>query len=327
MATASGCLLGQVQEPGEGNQSATGQHLFWWGMSIINFAQFTGQLVAQSDETGREEIFLAFIEIFNLVVALVALYFAIRILPVISRDARKRSWLFLSLAVITFAVAEIIGALKEIGNFDLEFFYESTEAVFTILLAMGFYYLFTTDYRETLKLRSESTTDELTRLYSPSFFDTYLQKRITSVKKEGAQLSIMFLGIDDLEAYKEKYGRQETDYVLKKVADIIQEEMRDEDSRGEEVACRYGSEYFTLLLGFDFNAAGRIAERLRYSIKMGCSTFTDPKLKTSLTTSIGLASYGRDADSDSELMEIAEARMHEAEKRGKNRVYIGDDGS
>lgn len=291
---------------------------------IAAFTFYPSQFLALTSGASREEILLAFIEAFNFIVAVVALYFAVRILPAISRDARKRSWLFLSLAVIMFALAETIGVIKEIANVDLEVFYDITESVFTVLLATGFYYLFTTEFKEMINLRHQTTTDQLTSLYSPAFFDAYLQKRVASVSGEDAQLSVLFLSVDDFEEYRARHGRLEAEYVLKKVAAIIQEETREEGEKGDEVACRYGAERFTLLLGAGFGAAGNIAERLRYSIKMECSTFSDLRMKQNVTTSIGLASYGRDAVIDTELIAIAETRMVEAVRQGKNRVFAGE---
>jgi len=47
-------------------------------------------------------------------------------------------------------------------------------------------------------------------------------------------------------------------------------------------------------------------------------------MKKSVTVSIGLATFGRDADSAEKLVKIADARMYEAKRRGKNQVFTGD---
>lgn len=59
-------------------------------------------------------------------------------------------------------------------------------------------------------------------------------------------------------------------------------------------------------------------------VKERCSTFVDPNVKRSVTVSVGLASFERNADAGDKLVKIADARMHEANRRGKNRVYTGD---
>lgn len=288
-------------------------------MTIV-FSTFATIVAQAGEEAGEEvEIFETFIEFFNLIVAFVALYFAIRILPSISRDVRKRSWLFLSLAAISFGFAEIVGVLKYQGVLEVEALYEVTEMVFVIMFAIGFYYLYTAEHKETLKLRRQSTTDDLTSLYTHGFFQTYLVNKVSNLRSDGTKLTVVFLDIDDFKQYNDQFGHQEGDYVLQKVAQTITQE-----ARGEDIASRYGGEEFTLILGCDFDTACRVAERLRSSIEARCSTFADPNMKRSVTVSVGLATFEHDADAGDKLIKIADARMYEAKKRGKNQVYTGD---
>lgn len=281
-----------------------------------------GHIIALTDgNTGGEELFPAVLEAFNLAVAMVAFYFAIRVLPSISKDVRKRSYLFLVLAAITFAIAEIIGTLNELAKISIDGLYEGVEAVFVILFAAGFYFMFTSEHREALKLRRQSTTDDLTSLYTHGFFQTYLVNKVSSLKSDGTELTILFLDIDDFKEYNDKFGHQEGDYVLQKVAQTIQHE-----ARGEDVASRYGGEEFTLILGCNFETACRVAERLRSSIEERCSTFADPSMRRSVTVSIGLASFGRDSEHADKLVHIADVRMYKAKRLGKNQVYAGEIG-
>ena len=288
-------------------------------MHVLNS---TFGLLADSASAGGaagDETFEALIEFFNLFVALIALYFAIRILPSISHDVRKRSWLFLSLAAITFGIAEIIGVLSALDIINIEALYELTQGVFAIFFAVGFYYLYTTEHKEALKLKRQSTTDDLTSLYTHGFFQTYLVNKVSNLRTAGTNLTILFLDIDDFKQYNDEYGHQEGDYVLQKVAQTITQE-----ARGEDIASRYGGEEFTLILGCDFEVAKRVAERLRASIEERCSTFSDTNIKRNVTVSVGLATFGRDADAGDRLVRIADARMYKAKQLGKNQVYTGD---
>ncbi|MHB1325127.1 MAG: GGDEF domain-containing protein [Thermoleophilia bacterium] len=270
-------------------------------------------------EAGKEEVIVVALEVFNLIVAMVAFYFAVRILPSISRYVRKRSWLFLSLAAISFGIAEIIGVLKELGIISVRGLYELTESVFVVMFAVGFYYLYTSEHKETIKLKWQSTTDDLTNLYTHGFFQTYLVNKVSNLKTDGNNLTVVFLDIDDFKQYNDQFGHQEGDYILQKVAQTITQE-----ARGEDIASRYGGEEFTLILGCDFETACRVAERLRSSVEERCSTFADPNIRRSVTVSVGLASFERDADAGDKLVKIADARMYEAKRRGKNQVYTGD---
>ncbi|MFA6001372.1 MAG: GGDEF domain-containing protein [Thermoleophilia bacterium] len=280
-------------------------------------------VVAQASEEAAggegEEIFGVIFEFSSLVLALIAFYFAVRILPSIGRDVRKRSWLFLSLAAISFGIAMTVSMMNELGAIKLPVVYEATEFVFVLMFAIGFYYLFTTEHKETLKLKRQSTTDDLTSLYTHGFFQTYLVNKVSNLKTDGTNLTVLFLDIDDFKQYNDQFGHQEGDYVLQKVAQTITQE-----ARGEDIASRYGGEEFTLILGCNFDTACGVAERLRSSIEERCSTFADPNIRRSVTVCVGIATFGHDADSGDKLVQIADARMYQAKKRGKNQVYTGD---
>jgi diguanylate cyclase (GGDEF)-like protein len=252
--------------------------------------------------------------------ALIALYFAIRILPSIGKDVRKRSWMFLCLAAIAFGASMAISVLSEREAFAaLHDLYEVLEFAFVIFLAIGFYYLYTSEHKETIKLKHQSTTDDLTNLFTHGFFQTYLVNKVSNLRSDGTELTVLFADIDDFKQYNDKFGHQEGDYVLQKVAEVITGE-----ARGEDLASRYGGEEFTLLLGCDFDTAATVAERLRMSIADRCSKLADPEMKRDVTVSIGIASYGHDSTEADKLVKIADSRMYMAKARGKNQVYTGD---
>jgi diguanylate cyclase (GGDEF)-like protein len=252
--------------------------------------------------------------------ALIALYFAIRILPSIGKDVRKRSWMFLCLAAIAFGASMAISFLSDFEALAaLHDLYEVLEFGFVIFLAIGFYYLYTSEHKETIKLKHQSTTDDLTNLFTHGFFQTYLVNKVSNLRSDGTELTVLFADIDDFKQYNDKFGHQEGDYVLQKVAEVITGE-----ARGEDLASRYGGEEFTLLLGCDFDTAATVAERLRMSIADRCSKLADPEMKRDVTVSIGIASYGHDSTEADKLVKIADSRMYMAKARGKNQVYTGD---
>lgn len=258
-------------------------------------------------------------EFASLIIALVALYFAIRILPSIGKDIRKRSWLFLCLASIAFGASMAISFLSDVAVPALHDVYELLEFIFVIFLAIGFYFLYNSEHRETIKLKHQSTTDDLTNLFTHGFFQTYLVNKVSNLRSDGKDLTVLFADIDDFKQYNDKFGHQEGDYVLQKVAQVITQE-----ARGEDLASRYGGEEFTLILGCDFETASKVAERLRTMISERCSALADPQIKRDVTVSIGIAAYGHDATEADKLVKIADSRMYMAKSQGKNRVYTGE---
>jgi diguanylate cyclase (GGDEF)-like protein/PAS domain S-box-containing protein len=171
------------------------------------------------------------------------------------------------------------------------------------------------------ELEQRSIVDEMTTLYNHAFFQSYLLTQVRHIRAgQTAQLSMLFADIDDFKAYNDAFGHQEGDHVLRMVAQAIRAALR-----GEDVAARYGGEEFAIVLACDHEAAVEIAERVRSTVEDHCSSFADRRICRSVTVSIGVASLGRDADAAERLVQIADQRMYEAKKRGKNQTCTGDD--
>ena len=169
------------------------------------------------------------------------------------------------------------------------------------------------------ELEQRSIIDEMTTLYNHAFFKSYLLNQVRHIRAgHGSELSMLFLDIDDFKAYNDAFGHQAGDYVLRKVGQAIKTALR-----GEDVAARYGGEEFTVILNCDEAAALEIAERVRATVEDLCSAFADDHIERSVTASVGVATLGRDADVAEKLVTIADERMYEAKKRGKNRVFAG----
>ena len=284
-------------------------------MSIAMSMAILGNTI---EAAGNVRILDASIEFFNLIVALVAVAFAVRIMPSIGHDINKRSWLFLSLAAVCFGLAEFVGVLREVQQIEVGPLYEATQSLFVIMLAIGFFYLYTTEHRENLLLRRQSNTDGLTSLYTHGFFQQFLVSKIAGLRRNADDLTVLFIDIDDFKRYNDSFGHQNGDYLLQKLARTITME-----ARGEDIASRYGGEEFTLILNCNFETACRVAERLRAGIEEICSVAADSQIIEDVTVSIGLASFGRDAVAAEKLVQIADARMYMAKRRGKNQVYTG----
>jgi len=175
------------------------------------------------------------------------------------------------------------------------------------------------DLTRNRELEELSTVDVLTGLYNRGFFQTFLLNKVRNMRAgQEAGLSLLFLDIDNFKSYNDAYGHVEGDFVLKKVAEAIRAALRAED-----VACRYGGEEFSVILSCDAALAIVIAERVRRTIEDTCSDFADKRIKRSITVSMGTSTLGIEADSPEKLVKVADARMYEAKKRGKNRVFSG----
>ena len=176
------------------------------------------------------------------------------------------------------------------------------------------------DITRNRELEQQTITDELTTLYNRAFFDACLAEKVRHARDgRTPSLSVLFLDIDDFKLYNDTYGHQDGDYVLRRVARAMLAALRDDD-----VVARYGGEEFTIIVASGSHTAAQVAERVRSTVERHCSTLADRRMHGNVTVSIGVATYGADAETAQALIKVADTRMYEAKRRGKNLVASGD---
>ena len=93
------------------------------------------------------------------------------------------------------------------------------------------------------ELTSAATRDPLTGCYNRREFDQQIENAVASSKRHNTDLSLFMCDIDHFKHVNDTYGHQAGDVVLKKVADLIQQNMRTHD-----IFARYGGEEFIAVL-------------------------------------------------------------------------------
>ncbi len=166
-----------------------------------------------------------------------------------------------------------------------------------------------------------SITDPLTRLYNRRYLNERLEEEIQRAKRYGKHLTALLVDIDYFKQYNDLYGHLQGDEVLKKLAFLFQDNTRHAD-----IVARFGGEEFVVLLPEINYKNGRIAaEKLR--IKIEKADFKgEAKLPTgNLTISIGYATFPRDAQDATDLLDLADQALYLSKEQGRNRVsHVGD---
>jgi len=152
--------------------------------------------------------------------------------------------------------------------------------------------------------------DKLTGVYSRRKFEEAMNESLYIAKNFKHTFSVIMIDIDDFKSVNDTYGHDGGDSVLKGAASFIQANMRTSDT-----FARWGGEEFVVISFMqDLPQAVRFANRLRE----GISNIHFPKIGR-VTCSFGVAEYDGISEGDT-ILKLADERLYEAKKAGKNRV-------
>ena len=157
--------------------------------------------------------------------------------------------------------------------------------------------------------------DDLTALYTRSYFTDRLRDETRRAQRLDQHLSLMMIDIDFFKQYNDKFGHILGDLVLKKLGILLK------DALGEfnPLLSRFGGEEFLVMLsGIDKKKSLIIAEELRQRIQL--EKIMLRRQDTHITVSIGVASLPLDTKDEDELVQKADKAMYAAKEKGRNRV-------
>ncbi|MEW6557113.1 MAG: diguanylate cyclase [Elusimicrobiota bacterium] len=156
-------------------------------------------------------------------------------------------------------------------------------------------------------------TDGLTKLYIHRYFQTRLESELIRAKRYNSNISLLMLDIDHFKKINDTYGHQEGDYVLKKFARILMDNIRKVD-----IPVRYGGEEFTIILPeTGLAGAEQVAEHLRCLVEQ--EDFIIDTKRVPVTTSVGVACWDKIASKE-EFIEQSDKALYQAKHEGRNRV-------
>ncbi len=173
---------------------------------------------------------------------------------------------------------------------------------------------------EVLNLVSESRTDAMTGLPNRRCFDENILHRISELSRYGGELSFVILDVDHFKKFNDTYGHLLGDAVLKAVANIMLQTVRESD-----VPTRLGGEEFGVLMpAVGLGEAARAAERLRQAIEKCSVEFEGQPLRVS--ASIGVTQV-QAHDHPEHVIERADQALYAAKEAGRNAVWLWENES
>ena len=168
-------------------------------------------------------------------------------------------------------------------------------------------------HNEKERYKLDSFTDKLTNLKNKNYFNIILSEMLNNAKADNRyKLSLIIFDIDFFKKVNDTHGHQVGDNILKSLAQLVQEILRDDD-----LFARWGGEEFVILCNSDKNGAIALAQKLRTQIEL----FKFETIGT-LTCSFGVAEFCKN-DNESSFLNRADKALYNAKNSGRNRVeYI-----
>jgi diguanylate cyclase (GGDEF)-like protein len=168
------------------------------------------------------------------------------------------------------------------------------------------------------KYKKEASTDQLTKLFNRRSFDKILESAIDLYNDKKIAFSLILIDLDNFKILNDKYGHAIGDKVLQKFGQILNNNMRQEDS-----AFRYGGEEFAIIASGDIlQNIKMFVERIRNQVKN--NIVRNGKEEIRFTFSAGIASMHGKLSAE-HLIEATDAALYFAKKHGKDQIIIFDD--
>jgi len=171
------------------------------------------------------------------------------------------------------------------------------------------------------ELQFQASHDVLTGLYNRRHLIEHLHLGVAQAVRYHHPYTVVMFDLDHFKQVNDVHGHAAGDLVLSKMAEVLQEGMREGD-----IAGRWGGEEFLVLLSHtDLDGARQAVEQWRKKIA-DTSIQLDSGESISITFSAGVATLDKDKQKSDvtaladRLLNVADERMYVAKTAGRNQV-------
>ncbi|MEA3105756.1 MAG: hypothetical protein QOI88_361 [Gammaproteobacteria bacterium] len=168
----------------------------------------------------------------------------------------------------------------------------------------------------TRQMTYQASHDALTGLVNRREFERRLQEALESAQTGDAAHALCYLDLDRFKVVNDTCGHTAGDNMLREVASIVKEAVRDSDTAG-----RLGGDEFALLLvGCPLEKARQIADDVVRSVNDFRFVWKDKIFN--IGVSIGIVEIGRGGGAIEDLMNSADSACYVAKKQGGVHVHV-----
>nr|MBP6498123.1 GGDEF domain-containing protein [Campylobacteraceae bacterium] len=241
----------------------------------------------------------------------------------LQEDELKQRWKILSTLILFFIVCYILFAynlwmIKDIAH--------ALSIVVSLMLLCGgiFCYLVGKlalrtmhDIQRLSMFQEESITDALMGIKNRRYFDQKIVEEVALSLRYKLPLSLILLDIDHFKKINDTYGHMVGDEVLRNIASLIGEAVRDTD-----IVARYGGEEIAIITpSCGKQEAELLAQRLRAIIEKTTMALVGATQEViQVTVSMGVSAMNHIITDKDALIEETDDALYLAKKLGRNRV-------
>jgi diguanylate cyclase (GGDEF)-like protein len=166
------------------------------------------------------------------------------------------------------------------------------------------------------RLHESSVHDSLTGVFNRRYLLERLEAELSHARRNALPLALLLLDVDQFKSFNDTFGHLPGDRALCFIVAQVKRCVR----AGDVLARVGGEEFMVLSRAAEHGEAMRLAQRVRQGVQQ--LPFSVAGTSVQLTVSVGVASLsdlGPGAGS-AELIALADARLYDAKRSGRNRV-------
>jgi diguanylate cyclase (GGDEF)-like protein/PAS domain S-box-containing protein len=168
----------------------------------------------------------------------------------------------------------------------------------------------------TRRMSYQASHDALTGLINRAEFERRLQGALKSARSADGAHVVCYLDLDRFKAVNDTSGHQAGDNLLREIASLLKEKVRDSDT----VARLGGDEFGLLLVGCPLDKGRQIADDV-------CQAVADYRFVRhdrifDVGVSIGLVEVGHESGSAETVLGAADSACYVAKQQGRGRVHV-----
>jgi diguanylate cyclase (GGDEF)-like protein len=163
-----------------------------------------------------------------------------------------------------------------------------------------------------------SMIDQLTNIANRRSFDNRLIVEWNSAARQNTPISLLMIDVDLFKNYNDKWGHQQGDAALKKIADVLSQSLK----RKSDFTARWGGEEFVILLpGTDENGGLKIAECIRKNVEAAEILYKGTITRVTISVGVNTVIPNKATSIDA-FISGSDTALYCAKESGRNKVCV-----